>query len=467
MITRAAIGLLLLLAAGSNAQTIPPTTRVRNCTTNGCHAPIMAHPILHGPTSINACDMCHDYKDPANHSFIIKRDGADLCTFCHVGADTQLAMVGHEPFDRGNCTGCHDPHGSTNKVMLKTDSEADLCASCHEDAIAGTHIHTPAAEGDCLSCHGAHGAEYKGLLNRKGNALCFTCHEETHDTINTATHVHEPAAKNCMECHKAHASNFQSHLIMQPEALCESCHEEVAETAHKATVKHSAVLEGKACLNCHQPHTSNYEGLLHDDPIAACLTCHTEPITLENGRTIKGVSEIAAKGAFLHGPVRKGLCTGCHQLHGSEHALLLVANYTQNFYESFNLEDYDLCFKCHAPELVLKKETTVETNFRNGSLNLHFRHVNMEKQGRTCRSCHATHASESDLHVVDTVLFGQWELPLNFKRTKTGGSCNSGCHRPATYDRIKPTEGIEQPEEPGEPEGLPEVKERDSDQANS
>ena len=113
------------------------------------------------------------------------------------------------------------------------------------------------------------------------------------------------------------------------------------------------------------------------------------------------------------------------------------------------LEHYALCFECHAKELVLTSDSTIETNFRNGSQNLHFVHVNREEQGRACRSCHATHASMNRLHVPQSVPYGSWNLPLNFKMTETGGRCDSGCHRPATYDRIAPTIGIEEPDQPG------------------
>lgn len=435
--------MVVLLAGGVVAAQDIPTTRVRDCTTSGCHAPIVDHPIMHGPTAIGACDACHEYDDPAQHTFVVKRQGAELCTFCHLGADTQLSLVGHKPFDEGRCTGCHDPHGSTSRNMLKAATTAQLCALCHEGAIQGTHVHTPAAAGDCLGCHGAHGAEHEKLLSRTGNDLCLTCHQDTKQLLATAELPHKPATENCLNCHAAHASDNLAHLTSPPEALCESCHPGPPQIARAAKFKHDAVLEGKACLNCHQPHASNHEGMLKSDPVGACLVCHDKPITLDDGKVVGSVADIAKKGEFLHGPVRQGLCTGCHELHGSDHSRLLAAEYTPNFYEPFSLEYYALCFKCHAQELVLNRETTAETNFRNGGLNLHYAHVNQDKQGRSCRSCHATHASVNELHIVEKVPYGKWELPLNFKRTDTGGSCNPGCHRPATYDRVNATIGIE------------------------
>lgn len=448
----AAVGLACAGAAwtqvgGTTASpaTVPPTTRVQDCTTSGCHGPIIDHRVMHGPAAIAACTACHEYADPAAHAFVMKRQGSALCTFCHVGADSHLGLVAHKPFVEGDCTGCHDPHGSHDKMLLKAESQSALCARCHDGVIRGSHVHTPAMDGNCLSCHGAHGAEHKGLLNRAGRDMCLTCHQDTQDRMRAAAHPHEPAQGDCLQCHDAHGSDFEAHLLKAPRALCASCHEPQVMLATHAPFKHSAVLEGRSCLNCHQAHASDHDGLLHDNPIASCMSCHSEPIVLE-GRTIAAVSEIMAEGAFRHGPVRKDLCTGCHELHGSSHAMLLSANYTGNFYEPFSVDHYALCFRCHAQELVLNERTGTETNFRNGEQNLHFVHVNRDRLGRSCRSCHATHASQSPLHVVDSVKFGQWELPLGFTQTESGGSCNSGCHRPATYDRLMATEGIQMPD---------------------
>ncbi|MDK2793350.1 MAG: hypothetical protein PWQ25_2213, partial [Deferribacteres bacterium] len=36
-----------------------------------------------------------------------------------------------------------------------------------------------------------------------------------------------------------------------------------------------------------------------------------------------------------------------------------------------------------------------------------------------------------------------WELPINFTKTKTGGSCVVGCHKPKEYDRLNPVKYTE------------------------
>jgi hypothetical protein len=66
--------------------------------------------------------------------------------------------------------------------------------------------------------------------------------------------------------------------------------------------------------------------------------------------------------------------------------------------------------------------------------------VNKEDRGRSCRACHATHASAHPLHVRDSVPYGKWEMPINFKQTSTGGSCSPGCHKEQSYDRDHPVQ---------------------------
>ncbi|KKK92157.1 hypothetical protein LCGC14_2705730, partial [marine sediment metagenome] len=121
----------------------------------------------------------------------------------------------------------------------------------------------------------------------------------------------------------------------------------------------------------------------------------------------------------------------------SEHFRLLKEEYPPQFYAPFAEENYELCFTCHQKTLVLSKKTSNLTDFRNGNRNLHFLHVNKERRGRTCRSCHQTHASNLPKHIRASVPYGRWDLPIQFEKTETGGSCRPGCHAAKPYDRKK------------------------------
>jgi len=66
--------------------------------------------------------------------------------------------------------------------------------------------------------------------------------------------------------------------------------------------------------------------------------------------------------------------------------------------------------------------------------------VNKADRGRNCRACHETHASADPRHIRESVPYGNWKMPLNYKMTNTGGSCAPGCHKAFTYDRENPVQ---------------------------
>jgi predicted CXXCH cytochrome family protein len=135
-----------------------------------------------------------------------------------------------------------------------------------------------------------------------------------------------------------------------------------------------------------------------------------------------------------------GACNECHQVHGASNARLLKTYFADSFYKDFDLANYALCFSCHEKSLVLDQQTTQLTGFRNGDQNLHSVHVNRMEKGRTCKACHEIHGSDEPKHVARTVPFegGGWALPINFRKSPTGGGCAPGCHQPFDYDRERP-----------------------------
>jgi predicted CXXCH cytochrome family protein len=253
-----------------------------------------------------------------------------------------------------------------------------LCAECHDDLTEDLpHVHGPVAVGACTACHQPHGSDHAHLLTGEEKELCVQCHTAIRETTAAAAHVHRPVGEGCLACHAAHGAKNKRMLTSEPPELCLDCHTEIAE----------ALSEG--------------------DP---------RP----------------------HGPVKNGECETCHEPHASSRAHLLARDYPPNFYAPFDEKGYGLCFECHEPEAFTEKETDEATGFRDGKRNLHYLHVNRTVKGRTCRACHDPHASKNGKHIVDRVPFGTWRIPLNFKETPTGGSCQPGCHRPQQYDRDQP-----------------------------
>jgi predicted CXXCH cytochrome family protein len=318
--------------------------------------------------------------------------------------------------------------------MLKKPTESELCTECHKEILHGKFVHGPVFT-SCTACHKAHVSSHPKLLSTDTRSLCLTCHVDVGKSITGAAHQHAPATGDCLECHRPHASDHAKQLKEEPVELCGTCHKGVLEAAKGSSHPHAAVTDEKACLNCHSPHGSENAKLMKQDIVSTCLECHKQPIVVDKTTTVVGVPELANQSFHKHGPIGKGSCSACHDVHGGTHDKLLVEPYPEGFYQPYADKTYALCFKCHDKQGIVNKEVEHQTRFRDGTRNLHALHVNKTPQGRSCRACHNVHASRSDSLLADSVSFGEWNLPVNHKKTETGGSCAPGCHKPATYDR--------------------------------
>lgn len=418
---------------------VRPGQRTLDCTTNGCHAEQTTFKVVHNPVAQGSCESCHKYTDESKHTFKLRTQGGELCTFCHIGGGGAVGPVSHQPFARGECLSCHKPHGGGDKFMLKAESAAALCASCHGDITKHKqYLHGPVTTGSCVACHSPHRSAAPKLLAASGRELCLSCHDKMNTQLEHASLVHKPVSGDCRQCHEVHASDHKKQLKEEPEKLCLSCHEKVKTQIATAVVAHSAVTRDDACLNCHTPHGGTLSKLMKAEPAEACLKCHDKSIKVAGGRVVASMAAVQNPSQFKHGPLREGDCAGCHIAHGSPEPHLLAKTYSSAFYQSFSLDKYELCFSCHNRDLVLLKNTTGLTGFRNGDVNLHYLHVNKSEKGRNCRACHETHTSSLPLHLREKVAFGGWELPIGYRQTPNGGACASACHKEYQYDRVSP-----------------------------
>jgi predicted CXXCH cytochrome family protein len=314
------------------------------------------------------------------------------------------------------CTVCHSPHSSSHPSLLSSEPRA-LCVQCHADLFERSSGATGA------------GTPARADMGERPRALPGGEH----------VGVHAGPSADCATCHLTHASDEPSLLRAPTVEVCSSCHRDVVDTARESTVAHTVVTEGRACLNCHAPHGSPVGALMLDHPTRTCLGCHDEALERPDGTLVGGVHDMLEEAEHKHGAVSEGRCRGCHEVHGSEHRSLLAHAYTPAFYQRFEIEAYALCFECHSRELVLAPRTDSTTRFRDGERNLHYAHVVATRTpGRTCRACHATHTSTSPRLLASSVPYGQWEIPIDFEPTRTGGSCGPGCHRSRSYDRVTP-----------------------------
>ncbi|GBD97375.1 MAG TPA: cytochrome C [Nitrospirae bacterium] len=411
------------------------------CITSECHAAMGKEKFVHGPVAAVECTVCHGkspkHKEkPEKYKFSPIKDVAGACYSCHEKFKTKKFT--HTPFAEGECISCHSPHGSPNKFQLLAKG-GKLCFNCHdEELVEGKFVHGPAAVGGCVACHDPHTADYAKNLRAEPPNLCFMCHTDKAEAIRKAEFVHTPVSENCTKCHNPHSAAKQFMLESNAPELCLNCHKDKKKQLSTAAVKHGAIETKKSCLNCHDVHMSDIAKNLIMEPMDLCLSCHDREYKRDVGKSLMNMKKWLAENKDHHGPIKQKDCSGCHNPHGSNNFRILRNPYPPTFYKPFAVENYNLCFSCHEKSIVLNPETTKLTNFRNGNENLHFKHVNKPIKGRTCRACHETHASNSPKHIREAVPFGSWQLPLNYQKTKTGGSCMPGCHKLKKYDRVKP-----------------------------
>lgn len=307
-----------------------------------------------------------------------------------------------------------------------TAAAAEFTCGCHANKAQKSFVHLPVKKAECLSCHKPSGQKHpkvkKGAfaLTDGGKAgLCAECHERK----DTKKYVHPPvAAGDCLDCHDPHQSDNKFQLKGEGAALCYQCHE---KSTLDRPFPHKPIEEGK-CLSCHDPHQSDHKHLLKAAGAELCMTCHKQALFT---------------GKSIHAPVAAGDCSACHAPHGTQLHNLLKRPAPDEMYQSFDKSAYALCFGCHTNTVADSRNTDVETNFRNGMVNLHFIHVNKAEKGRSCKVCHDPHAASQGRLVSSKISgFGRWRIPIRYTLTRTGGTCVVGCHKPKSYDRINPVQ---------------------------
>ncbi len=304
--------------------------------------------------------------------------------------------------------------------------------------VKAVSYHAPFDSGDCSICHMSNDAQNPGPVKTSGNELCMGCHDDFRQTL-ARKYAHPPSQKNCLSCHNPHDSKQPKLLLDESETLCLSCHAGIKQAAQSA-VKHDALTQGGKCINCHNPHGANVEHLLVQLPMQLCLQCHDKDnVADHNGKKLTNVKKLLADNPNHHGPVAGEDCSACHKTHGGDNFRLLTSAYPAAFYSGYDAKNYALCFGCHEEKVFTEPQTEELTQFRDGTRNLHYLHVNKTDLGRTCRACHEVHASGQDHQIRDAVPYGPkgWMLKINFTKTATGGSCTKTCHSTKTYNNTR------------------------------
>ncbi|MFH7325807.1 cytochrome c3 family protein [Desulfurivibrio sp. C05AmB] len=382
-------------------------------------------------------------------------DPEESCLRCH----QDLAVAPHlhpAAADGFGCaTACHQPLEAGTHAF--TPLPADLgpvCADCHQDPALTKkqQAHPAAAAGRCGDCHEPHQSAFPRLLRQAPEHLCLACHTAAGSQCSLG--CREVREGTCATCHLPHRAAEAGLLRLPQGELCLSCHEPFS-----GPVEHGPVIEGK-CASC---HASPFLALADEraaapdfapaaDPEAPppsrmqlaqpeiCFACHDRRQTRAAGQAVPPIQPLFDDPeAFLHAPFAKGRCSDCHRPHVSEYPSLLTEPYPAGLYTGYSEEAYALCFQCHDSDNLTRFRTSRDTGFRNGEMNLHFRHVNRAK-GRSCGACHSAHGSRQPFMISPVVRFGQAALGQRFEKTDTGGSCATACHIEVGYDREEPVD---------------------------
>ena len=435
-----ATAVLLFQAPAVFAQARQPPKTIEpgaSCLAEQCHANLPSGANVHGPLieGDDACELCHE-ADGKNHAYSSPATGAELCYNCHDSLTDKKHV--HAPLQdkEAACTTCHNPHSSSNEKLLNAQTTNELCLMCHDEVAQGGMYHDAEKIDDCTACHQPHSSDTASLLSAKSPDLCYSCHSDLKDTITQAAMVHGPLSMGCDTCHHAHQKLAGKGLAKAVPDLCVDCHEDFKPNLEPMATRHHLLLEGKKCAHCHDPHAGKAEYLLLDNSQSLCLNCHAKKVKSADGRVIASLKGVLAKDVHPHGPGKSLDCAACHQPHANKQFRFLRGPYPQKFYSPYSDQIYGLCFTCHDKSLAAEAQSDQATEFRNGSRNLHYLHVNKTPKGRTCRACHAWHVSKNPQLLRQSVPFGKWRIPINFTATDSGGSCGPGCHRGKTYDRV-------------------------------
>ena len=202
-------------------------------------------------------------------------------------------------------------------------------------------------------------------------ATCSTagCHAD----LGERKHVHGPVElERCTACHAEVPGGTPlqpgpAHRFDLVEADAFLCFE-CHEKIGERSVVHEPIKK-RMCTVCHDPHGSDNSFFLRVSPVAdLCFQCHRD--------TMRDDDEI-------HGPVAIGQCTACHDPHESDHPYRLVAEGPESCYICHNDKQHEFftgnsahppiredCGNCHDPH-----DSKHQYRLRKGVPNL-------------CLSCH-------------------------------------------------------------------------------
>ncbi len=313
------------------------------------------------------------------------------CFKCHDAQAFRGAVV-HSPVLNQKCERCHSPHASKHKGLLPVP-ERELCFGCHSDikqkVQSSEFVHQPITGGDCVSCHAPHASSSKGLLSGRVADVCYGCHDRAKKK---PSNLHSPFARGeCNVCHDPHASGDFRMLKTDGTSLCLGCHP-VSAALKKQHLGRD--LKGVDCLSCHNPHGSNNRKLIRDlrhkpfaqnnckachgkgEGVEVCLACHAD--VLESFNRVH---------SHLNGNGRENPCVNCHDPHAGDRPGFFPAN------------EGVVCRSCHADTFSRRSASLHKHPGWNNCTDCHSLHGDntlgmfAEAPDKTCARCHKEHST--------------------------------------------------------------------------
>ncbi len=307
---------------------------------------------------------------------------------------------------RGNCEGCHRGHGAPKTMMLPAEP-VETCLSCHGGVSTRVRSKYVVKVVRRLT-------NLRPSFNKPYRHPIETASRHRRDEVLPERDPSTPRHVSCLDCHDAHRTRTKS----------------LYRNLSKGTKRKKSPIRGEA-----------YEYQL-------CYRCHSDSANLPYwSRNIR--EEISSVNQSYHPVEAAGMsddvpslrnpyttssiisCTDCHggdsprtasSLHGSTHAGLLVANYSTRDEQIESDIAYRLCYRCHERSSILA----------NKSFSLHRDHIVDPDKQTSCHTCHASHGSPRNDHLIEfnsVIVSPTMKGMLRYQsRGRRTGECYLNCH---------------------------------------
>jgi predicted CXXCH cytochrome family protein len=363
-----------------------------------------------------------------------------------------------------SCAACHRAHTGQGLVERSLWPEETLCFSCHTAGGAGTNVQ-PAFTSyiNTATRFFTHAVANTNAVHRVG--------QNTGLSFGGANRHIE-----CEDCHEPHEATRGStsppirQLVMNYVSGVNA-----GWTAPGAPTSFTwmwqAEREYQVCMKCHSSFTSLSNYLPDGWNSITFVANGLAKLTSINGTQVMDSRDMAREfnpynasfhpvvtqgrnqnmpaGGFVNGWSQTSLmyCSSCHNNsssstqgfgpHGSPLLHMLIGapnnggqtNYPTVYAANQQISNQSLCFRCHDYTTYANNGSSTNTNFRQGTSNLHDLH--MRGETNTCYTCHDTHGSEQ-LHLlnfdVNTGVGITFYNGTNSQTSWNGNSCALLCH---------------------------------------